>query len=150
MRYSLILTKQNVDGKLKRIPAMIMSLIQMSHFLVTIIPRHMSKILLTPTQIKMMRLQLVMTLILQTLLMPITLPRKQTKTHTRILTRIRAWRMWQRWNHFIKTWNVNRLIRLGCVRVVQKIILFVSNSAQKVWIRHISLSCDPVIWFILF
>ena len=26
-----------------------------------------------------------------------------------------------------------------------KNILFVSNSAQKAWIRHIILSCDPVI-----
>ena len=36
----------------------------------------------------------------------------------------------------IKTYNVKRLMRLGCVLAAQKIILVVSNSAQKAWISY--------------
>ena len=40
-------------------------------------------------------------------------------------------------NRRIKISNANRLTRLGCVQVAQKIILFVSNSAHQAWICYI-------------
>ena len=64
---------------------------------------------------------------------------------TRItLTRIQ---MIQHRNRRIKIFNANRLTRLGCVQVAQKIILFVSNSAHQAWICYIFIHAISGFWY---
>ena len=100
--------KTDVDGKLKQIPVMILSLIPMIQLILEPIRTRMVKMIRILTQVSLATVLVVMALMSQA---PTTR---------------------------IKTCNVNRLMRLGCVLVAQKIILFVSNSAEQAWIFYIS------------
>ena len=100
--------KIDVDGKLKQIHVMIMSLTPMSQILEQIRTR-MMKMVRIMAQLWLATIRVAMAQMCQ------------APTIRRPMTRI-------------KTFNVNRLMRLGCVLVVQKTILFVSNSAEQAWI----------------